>query len=263
VPGAPGLAVARFTDEGIPPITYVGRLVDSPQVWREVWGPVAYWRLRRRPLEPDGLPLGDGRPVLLVPGFMGGDDSLRPMRDWLVRLGYGAELPGLVFNIRYSEAVVRHLVSRLVDLYAWHGRGVTVVGHSRGGMLAKVMSHRHPQMVEQVVALGSPLADPYDVHPLTMAGVRMAQAFNLLVFGRTARVEREFLRDLEAPALVPLTSIYSRGDGIVYWRACLRPDATCIEVESSHVGFGASPDVFALLARLLAPRPDGRPRGSA
>lgn len=259
-----GADVARFTEDGIPPITYVGRLVDAPRFWREVWAPIEFWRSRKRPLAPDGLPAGDGRPVLLVPGFMGGDDSLRAMRDWLVRLGYAAELAGLVFNIRYSEAVIRHLVSRLVDLYAWQGRPVVLVGHSRGGMLAKVISHRHPQMVERVVALGSPLADPYDVHPVTMAGVRMAQAFNLLVYGRGARVEREFLRDLEAPALVPLTSVYSRNDGIVYWQACLRPDADCIEVDSSHVGFGANPEVYALLARLLAPRRDGRGRrGSA
>lgn len=256
--------MARFTDEGIPPITYLGRLDDAPRVWGEVRGPIEYRRIRRHPIYlGDGLPAGDGTPVLLVPGFMGGDDSFKPMREWLDRLGYHPEVGGLAFNIRYSEAVVRQLVARLVDVYAWHGRKVALIGHSRGGMLAKVVSHRHPEMVDQVVALGAPLADPYDVHPVTMAGVRMAQALNLLVYGHSARVERQFLRDLEAPAVVPLTSIYSRSDGIVYWRACLRPDATCIEVDGSHVGLAANPTVYELLARLLLPRLDGRRRGGS
>jgi len=114
-----------------------------------------------------------------------------------------------------------------------------------------VLSDRHPHLIGHVVGLGSPFADPFDVHPFTMAGVRMAQAVNLVRFGQTANTEVRFLRDLAAPASVPLTSIYSRTDGIVHWPACLRPDADCREVSGSHSGLAVNPEVYALLARVL------------
>jgi hypothetical protein len=84
-----------------------------------------------------------------------------------------------------------------------------------------------------------------------MAGVRLAQAVNLVRFGQGGNAEARFLRDLAAPARVPLTSIYSRSDGIVHWAACVRPDATCLEVTGSHTGLGVNPEVYALLARVL------------
>jgi pimeloyl-ACP methyl ester carboxylesterase len=223
-------------------------------------------RLLRHPIfRGVGVPDGGGRPVLLIPGFLAGDNSLRVMRDWLQRNGYHVEMPGLTFNIRYSELVARRIAPRLLNLYGWLGRKVTVIGHSRGGILAKVIADRHAHLVERVVALGS-LSDPYDIHPLTMAGVRLAHAFNLLRYARTGRVERNFLRDLEAPARVPLISVYTRSDGIVHWAACLRPDAECVEVRGSHSGLGVNVEVYQLLARLLpaeqvSPAPPGAAPG--
>ena len=128
---------------------------------------------------------------------------------------------------------------------------VTLVGHSRGGLLAKVLAHRHPAEVDQVICLGSPIGNPFDVHPVTMAGVRAAQIFNLLRYGKSSSVERRFLRDLEAPSRLPITSVYSRSDGIVHWEACLRDDVRSIEVKSSHVGLALNPEVYAIVARLL------------
>lgn len=243
----------RFADRGIPPLRYFGRVIGLPPVWLEGRAPFENLRLRGTAVfAGDGLTRGRGQPVLLIPGFMAADRSLATLRDWLLRMGYHAEIPGLAFNVRYSEAVLDTILLHLVDLYGWLGQRVTLIGHSRGGLLAKVAAHRHPEMVEQVVALGAPLADPYDISPFTMACVRLAQVFNLVRFGRTAAVERPFLHDLAAPVRRPLTSIYSRTDGIVHWRACIRADVECVEVVSSHVGLAVNPDVYAVLARLLA-----------
>jgi pimeloyl-ACP methyl ester carboxylesterase len=221
-------------------------------LWLEARAPLEHARLRRDPLfTGDALPRGRGRPVLLVPGFMGGDRSLLTLREWLVRLGYQVDLSGIALNMRYSEAELRTLTPRVAALFDRARRRVTIIGHSRGGLLAKVLADRHPLLVRRVVGLGSPLADPFDVHPLTMAGVRLAQAVNLVRFGQGGNAEARFLRDLAAPARVPLTSIYSRSDGIVHWAACVRPDATCLEVTGSHTGLGVNPEVYALLARVL------------
>ena len=105
--------------------------------------------------------------------------------------------------------------------------------------------------VERAVAVALRTHRDRIVHPVTVAGIRLAHAYNLVRYRRPAAVERRFLRDLEAPARVPLVSIYSRTDGIVHWEACLRSDAECIEVDGSHVGLSANPEVFRLLARIL------------
>jgi triacylglycerol lipase len=246
----------RFASRGLPPPNYLGRWSPQPPVWKEVRGPWEYVQLLRDPVfMGDGVPRGGGRPVLLIPGFMAGDSSLLTLRYWLRRLGYDTEDVGLWFNIRYSEVVLTQLASHLDRLHArGQGQKVTVVGHSRGGILAKVLAERRPEVVARVIALGSPLGDPYDLHPITAAGVRLAHLYNLARYLRTAAVEHRFLRDLAAPARVPLVSIYSPTDGIVHWKACLRPDAECIEVEGSHVGLTNNRDVYRHLARILPTR---------
>jgi hypothetical protein len=50
---------------------------------------------------------------------------------------------------------------------------------------------------------------------------------------------------------VPTTSIYSRSDGVVNWKACLRSDVNAIEVKGSHVGLAFNPEVYRILGHLL------------
>jgi triacylglycerol lipase len=248
-------------ERGAPGLGYLGHLRGHPSVFGERRLAGEYLQLIRDPIfEGEGVPKGAGRPVMLIPGFLHGDVSLEVLRGWLERCGYQVEMSGIRWNIHYSEVLVRRLLLRLLDIYGWHGRKVTLVGHSRGGMLAAVLAQRHPEIVRRVVGLGSPLANPYDVHPVTMAGVRLAQAFNLVRYMRSGSVEVGFLRDLAAPVQGPVTSIYSRSDGIVYWGACRRPDVDSIEVEGSHLGLTVNRDVYAALARVLH-APVARQRG--
>ena len=39
-------------------------------------------------LAQSGVPRGDGRPVVLLPGFLAGDQTLAILAAWLRRLGY-------------------------------------------------------------------------------------------------------------------------------------------------------------------------------
>jgi len=57
------------------------------------------------------------------------------------------------------------------------------------------------------------------------------------------------------PIKVPVTSIYSKRDGIVGWQASIdrhSSDIEHIEVRATHLGLGFSPEVFKILARKLA-----------
>jgi len=222
-------------------------------MWLEGRISFEYLRLIRDPVfRGIEVPPGLGRPVMLIPGFLAGDWTLRTPYQWLRRVGYKPQMGGVSFNVLYSEVMLRPLIDALQRLKRRTGARVSLIGHSRGGVLAKVLSHRQPELVEQLITLGSPLGNPFDVHPLTMAGVRAAHLFNVFRYGHPASVEKRFLRDLAARPRVPTTSIYSRTDGVVNWKACLRPEITAIEVKGSHVGLALNPEVYRILAHLLA-----------
>ena len=221
-------------------------------MWLEGRVYLEFLRLIRDPVfRGTDVPAGLRRPVLLIPGFLAGDWTLRLQYDWLRRIGYRPRLAGVAFNVRYSEVMLRPLIDALVELHHKTASRVSLIGHSRGGVLAKVLSHRKPDLVEQVVALGSPLNDPFDVHPLTMAGVHAAHLFNQVRYRHDASVEMRFLRDLRAAPRVPTTSIYSRSDGVVNWKACRRSDVNSIEVHGSHLGLSLNPEVYRILAHML------------
>jgi len=236
----------------LPDLRHMGRWDPVPPMWLEGRIYLEYLRLIRDPVYRGiEVPPGLGRPVLLIPGFLAGDWTLRTPFAWMRRLGYKPRMAGVTFNVQYSEVMLRPLFDTLAALHRKTGARVSLVGHSRGGVLAKVLSHRKPEQVEQVITLGSPLRNPFDVHPLTMAGVRAAHVFNVVRYGHPASVEMRFLRDLAAEPKVPITSIYSRSDGVVSWKACLRSDLNAIEVKGSHLGLAINPEVYRILAHLL------------
>jgi len=236
----------------VPDFRRLGRWDPLPPIWLEGRVYLEYLRLIRDPVFRGGdVPPGRRKPVLLIPGFLSGDWMFRTPLDWLKRAGYRPRVGGVALNITYSEVIIRPLLETVIQMHARSGARISLVGHSRGGVLAKVISHRKPDLIEQVITLGSPLNDPFDLHPLTMAGVRAAHVYNVVRYGHPATVEMRFMRDLAAPPRVPTTSIYSRSDGVINWRACLRPDVNAIEVHGSHVGLTVNPDVYRILAQLL------------
>ena len=54
------------------------------------------------------------------------------------------------------------------------------------------------------------------------------------------------------PETIPLTSIFSKGDGVVRWEACVVPYARCVEVTGSHVGLAFNRKAYRAVAEALA-----------
>jgi hypothetical protein len=57
----------------------------------------------------------------------------------------------------------------------------------------------------------------------------------------------------------PVTAIYSRADAMVAWQACIdRHGANVehVEVSTTHMGFGFSPEVYKIIAQRLAIKAD-------
>jgi pimeloyl-ACP methyl ester carboxylesterase len=227
-----------------------------------LWNPVGvreFAALARDPVfRGRGIPHGDGRAVLLIPGFLSGDWSMLIMSNWLQRIGYTPHMSGITLNIQHSEHMIAGLRKRLVAVRAESGGRVSLVGHSRGGVLAKVLSSRMPDAVEQVIGLGSPFANQFDVAALTNVAVGVIRTAGELRYGRSLEAEGRFAHELRLPPAVPTTSIYTKSDEVVNFRSCLRPDIPAISVWGGHNGLVVNPEVYRLLGRLLA-----RPRRPA
>jgi triacylglycerol lipase len=190
--------------------------------------------------------------VLLVPGFLAGDWTLRVMDNWLGRVGYRSYLSGILLNVQHSERMLAGLRRKLAAIQKETGSRVSIIGHSRGGLLAKVLAQRRPQSVEQVIALGAPLADWTDLAAVTSHAVDVVRTANELAFGRKLNPEGRFTYDLKLAPAVPTTSIYTKSDEVVNYRSCLRPDIPAMAVWGSHNGLVVNPEVYRLLGRLLA-----------
>jgi triacylglycerol lipase len=157
--------------------------------------------------------------------------------------------------------VVR-LERRLDLLVSEQGRRAVLIGHSRGGGLAKAIASRRPDLVAGVVALGSPQVDPLAVHPLVRLQVEAVSRLGSLgvagLFKRSCMDGEccaDFWEELAGPLSedVGLFSVYSRSDGIVDWRACLDPHADeQVEIESSHCGMAVNAAAWRAIADALA-----------
>jgi pimeloyl-ACP methyl ester carboxylesterase len=210
-----------------------------------------------------GVAPGDGSPVVLVPGFLAGDWSLRVLQRWLRRIGYSPEPSGIFFNVDCSDRSVRRLEATVQDFADRTGARVAIVGHSRGGHFAKALAHRRPDLVRGVVTLGTGLDALYDVSVPMQRTARFVAAVHARTTDRRERrgclsmaCRCDFTRDYWAafPSGVPLTSIYSKRDGVVRWESCVVPYATCVEVRSSHVGLAVNRHAYRALAAALARR---------
>ena len=49
-----------------------------------------------------------------------------------------------------------------------------------------------------------------------------------------------------------MTSIYSKGDGVVRWQGAIVPYADCVEVTGSHVGLVFNRKAYRAIAAALA-----------
>ncbi len=205
-------------------------------------------------------PMGDGHPVMVLPGFMAGDRSTGVLRRFLTSRGYEAYPWELGRNLGTTTVGFEgeRIAERIEDIAASHeGQKVSLVGWSLGGVLAREVAKRAPEAVRQVITLGSPFSG-------TPETSRAWPLYKLMSKGETDTERfREVLESIAVPPSIPTTSIYTKTDGIVHWRNSIeaQEDHTDnIEVRTSHCGLGFNaPTMYAVADRLAQPQDDWRP----
>lgn len=200
-------------------------------------------------------PRGDGHPVLVLPGFGASDRSTGPLRMLLGQLGHRPVGWRMGRNLGPRLETLVGMRNRLRILADREAAPVPIVGWSLGGIYARVLAQESPDLVSQVITLGSPFNITID-EPTTVSP-----------FWDQLRQRGEFVRDRHNIDLdfipVPSTSIYSRTDGIVSWQSCVQTahaTAENVAVHGSHVGLGVNVSAALVIAdRLAQPRGTWRP----
>jgi pimeloyl-ACP methyl ester carboxylesterase len=198
--------------------------------------------------------------VLLVPGFLAGDPSLSRMASWLRSGEFRTYRSGIAINTACMEPLVERLETRLLSVVERTGRRAVVLGQSRGGTLGRVLAVRRPDLVEELVTLGSPIRDQMAVHRAARLSIGAVGLLGTLrvpgCFSITCRAGQCCARS-RAELVGPFPSscrwlaLYSRSDEVVKWEACMDPAAEAIEVDTSHIGMGFDAGVWRILARAM------------
>jgi hypothetical protein len=202
------------------------------------------------PLLATLAPRGDGHPVIVLPGLATSDRSTLALRTFLKSKGYDVHGWELGRNYGPLPGIERRMLDNLKALHKKTGKKVSLVGWSLGGIYARQLAKMLPDLVRQVITLGSPFnGDP-----------RSTNAWKLYEFTSGHKVadrERHMGGAISEPPPVPTSAIYSRTDGICAWQSCTEAEgdiAENIEIEGSHCGLGHHPAaVYAVADRLAQP----------
>ena len=192
-------------------------------------------------------PRGCGEPVLVLPGYGAGNISTALLQSYLRFLGYRVRGLGRRSSRGEVPALLTRVMRRLISLTRDNQQKVRIVSWNLGGYLAQETARERPDLVHQVITVGTPVigGPKYTVvaHRFRRRGIDM----NV--------IEAQIESRNQISLTTPITAIYSHLDAVVAWEACIdrhTSDVEHIEVRASHVGLGFSPDVYKIIAQRLA-----------
>ncbi len=201
-------------------------------------------------------PKGDGHAVMVLPGFMGGDESTLLLRRFLTQLGYKA-LPWLQGTNSGDPRLLDSVMKRFYRTHQVYGEQISLVGQSLGGVFSREIARQFPDAVRCVVTLGSPFMADSGASTSPMVEKLFEQMSGLTVEDMRDRLPNPEMQT--EPLGMPCTAIYSKEDGVVHWRTCVEPDSPTTEnirVLGSHTGMAMNPDVLRVVADRLSQDPN-------
>ncbi len=196
-------------------------------------------------------PKGDGRPVFLIPGYGGSELSMRPLKSFLNRINYDVFDWGLGRNQGSVDRDIERFTAVAKDQYEANDRQpLTLIGWSLGGIIAREVARLSPDMVREVITMGTPIIGG---PKYTSPGQRYAKSAQI----NLDQFELEVHQRNSIGFDQPLTVLYSNRDGIVgpdIARDIYNPQARNIRVDGGHLGLGFNPKVWRIIADTLAGR---------
>jgi pimeloyl-ACP methyl ester carboxylesterase len=235
----------------------------TPPLWMESLVGLDWLALHLSPVYYGlGVARGDGRAVVLVPGFLSDRVPFVPMEHWLRRTGYRPYHAGFDRNNDCPDLLTSRVAATIDHAYAETGRPVCIVGHSLGGLIARSAAQLRPQRVAQIISLGTPLREGA-VHPY-LASLAARARQDILSRGGDAVADPNcytpacrcpFARSAAGGALpttVRRLSVCTKTDGVVTWQTCIDYNGDNVAVPGTHSGLPFNPHVLSLIGKTLA-----------
>ena len=209
--------------------------------------PVVLSPLRRARMVPSAR-AGAGQPVLVFPGILSSDSSTALMRRTLDQAGYRAHASELGFVTGITPETLARASARLAAVAEAEGGKVALIGWSLGGIYARVLAQRHPDLVRLVMTLGTPFSGDRRANNAW----RVYEALN------DHKVDASPLPD--DPAVkppVPTIALWSRKDGVIApasARGLSHERDVEVEVGFRHFALGSSRPAIARIVSELGER---------
>lgn len=197
-------------------------------------------------------PKGDMHPVMVIPGLGTGDKSTHYIRNFLDGIGYNSYSWGLGRNLGPKNGLdnlLIQLVDRVKQISELNGgQPVSIIGWSLGGIYAREIAKASPDLVRQVITMGTPFkGDTFSTNATFL--------YEMLSKDKS-HLNPEIAKRISIPPSVPFTSIYSKTDGVVHWSSSIEttgPFSENIEIPgASHLGLGHNPMSMYIVANRLA-----------
>lgn len=196
------------------------------------------------------LPRGNGEPVMVLPGLTTSDEVTFLLRKFLIEKGYKVYGWGLGINVGFKPRYEEKLLRKARYLYLKYNKKVRLVGWSMGGIYAREMAKMAPDVIGQVITMGSPFSG--GKHQKT----NVSTIYRLINGEKINQTNDRRALELHLPPPVPTTAIYSKTDGVVQWKYCLEyandDHLENVEVKGSHLGMGFNSMIYAILADRLS-----------
>jgi pimeloyl-ACP methyl ester carboxylesterase len=192
-------------------------------------------------------PRGRGQPVLVLPGYGCGNVSTVVLQSYLRFLGYQVRGCGRGIYTGEVSDLLRRVLRRLMSMAHRAQEEVCIIGWSLGGYLAREAARERPDLVHQVITLGTPVIGGPKYTVVADVFRRRGIDVEALALQVDARNKISFP--------TPVTAIYSRVDAVVAWEACIDRaglNVEHVEVATTHLGLGFSPEVYKIIAQKLA-----------
>lgn len=195
-----------------------------------------------------GAPRGDGRPVMLLPGYYASELSMIPLKGFLGQLGYDVSHWGLGRNLGDVGGYADHLAAQFQEE---SNEPVTLIGWSLGGAISRRLAREYPGLIREIITMGTPVGGvPRD----GMAGQRYSRENGADMDDLEASLHQRNL----VPITQPLTVIYSDNDGVVPSSIAVdhyNDHARHVKVDSTHMSMGVSANIWRIIADTLAEKP--------
>lgn len=195
------------------------------------------------------VPKGDGRAIVLLPGYLTDKYSMYPLKSYLSYLGYKVYDWGQGRNMGEVELLVEREIEHIHQLTRDEGLdSVTLIGWSLGGTISREITRLLPDTVAEVITMGTPITGG---PKYTAPGKQYIKSHDINI----DELEKQILEHNQMGLTQPVTSIYSKTDGVVAWEASLdiyNKHARNIEVSSTHMGMGLNAQVWMTIAQVLA-----------